>query len=113
MKNALLMRVGFCLLVCVVVCNGTVFAGGFQIYQAASPEAMALGAATVNFELPATDGHIFSLGASRKTGRYELYVGYSYMILEKGKAGQTSLNGVGEFTGADNHFLMLGYSRTF
>jgi hypothetical protein len=35
------------------------------------------------------------------------------MLLENGKAGTDSLNGIGEFTGADNHFLMFSYSRTF
>lgn len=88
-------------------CDLWTLRGGYVFDQSPVPQD------TRNFELPATDGHIFSLGASRKTGRYELYVGYSYMILANGKAGQTSLNGVGEFTGADNHFLMLGYSRTF
>lgn len=68
---------------------------------------------TRSFELPATDGHIFSLGASRKTGSGILDFGYSYMILKNGRAGTDALNGVGEFTGADNHFLMCSYSQTF
>lgn len=63
-----------------------------------------------NFELPGTDGHIFSLGASRKTEKYIFDVGYSYMVLDDGKAGQIPLNAVGRFTGADNHFLMFSYS---
>ena len=66
---------------------------------------------TRNFEIPGTDGHIFSLGASRKTKNYIFDVGYSYMLLEKGQAGTDALNGVGEFTGADNHFLMFSYTQ--
>ncbi len=66
---------------------------------------------TRNFELPGTDGHIFSLGAAKTTRKYVFDIGYSYMILKKGSAGLTSLNGVGEFAGADNHFLMFSYNR--
>lgn len=65
---------------------------------------------TRNFELPGTDGHIFSLGASRTTNKYVFDIGYSFMLLEKGKAGTIPLNGVGEFTGANNHFLMFSYT---
>lgn len=68
---------------------------------------------TRNFELPGTDGHIFSAGATTTAGRYTVDIGYSYMLLEKGRAGTTALNGVGEFTGADNHFLMVSCSRAF
>lgn len=72
-----------------------------------------VGDETRNFELPGTDGHIFSLGASRKTRTFVYDVGYSYMMLEKGRAGSLSLGGVGEFTGADNHFLMFSATREF
>jgi long-chain fatty acid transport protein len=68
---------------------------------------------TRNMELPADDGHIFSLGASRDNGRFIIDLGYSYMILKKGAAGSVSLNSAGEFTGADNHFLMISCSRKF
>ncbi|MGM0599812.1 MAG: OmpP1/FadL family transporter [Candidatus Rifleibacteriota bacterium] len=68
---------------------------------------------TRGLELAASDGHIFSIGASRKVRDYSFDIGYSYMILENADAGSVSLNSVGEFTNAYNHFLMFSYNRAF
>ncbi len=66
-----------------------------------------------NFELPGTDGQVFSFGASRKSHNYVYDLGYSYMLLKNGKAGSDALGGRGEFTAGSNHFLMLSLTRTF
>lgn len=86
-------------------CDRWTLRGGYVYDNSPIPEE------TRNFDLPATDGHIFSLGASRKQGNHIFDMGYSYMIMKNGRAGTDALNGTGEFTGADNHFLMFSYSR--
>ena len=68
---------------------------------------------TRSFELPGSDGHIFSFGCTRHGEVWDVDFGYSYMILKNSTAGTEALNGVGEFKNGDNHFVSLNFSRSY
>lgn len=68
---------------------------------------------TRSFELPGSDGQIFSFGFTRKGKVWDFDFGYSYMMLKNIKAGTDTLNGIGNFNNGYNHFAGINLSRAF